>query len=269
MKNRLLFLGILGFVMFSLSSCKSEFEKLRATGDAASLHTKAFEYYEEKDYVKAQMLFELIINNLRGKVEAEKVYFYYANTHYHLHKYILASYYYKNFANTFPNSEFREEADYMSAYSNYELSPKYRLDQTYTEKAIDEFQLFVNTYPNSKRVEQCNALINQMRQKLEKKAVAEAELYYDLKQYQSAVHAFENVLTDYPDTKEAEQLRYLTVKSTFLLAENSIYEKQVERFQETLKKCKVFMSKYPESKYIKEVQTINENSNNKIKFILP
>ncbi len=269
MKNRQFLFVLLGFVFFSFYSCKSEFEKLRATADSETLHTKAFEYYEKGDYVKAQMLFELIINNLRGKVQAEKVYFYYANTHYYLEKYILASYYYKNFANTFPNSEYREEADYMSAYSNYQLSPKYRLDQTYTDKAIDEFQLFANYYPNSPRVEQCNLLIDQMRAKLEKKAVAEAELYYNLKQYQSAVHTLENVLTDYPDTKEAENLRYLTLKANYSLAENSVFEKQAERYEATIKLCKTFFSKYPNSRHIKEVSTINENSNNKINFILP
>ena len=268
MKNSLFFI-VLGIVALVSSGCKSEFEKLRATGDSATLQTKAFEYYEKGDYVKSQMLFELIINNLRGKVQAEKVYFYYANTHYYLEKYILASYYYTNFANTFPNSQYREEADFMAAYSNYELSPKFRLDQTYTLKAIDQFQLFANTYPNSERVEQCNLLIDQMRQKLERKAVAEAQLYYDLKQYQSALHTLENVLKDYPDTKESEKLRYLTIKAAYLLAQNSIYEKQAERYEQTLKYAKTFIAKYPNSKNIKEVKNIQENSNNKIKFILP
>jgi outer membrane protein assembly factor BamD len=269
MKNRLFLIGVLGFVLLFGSSCKSEFEKLRATADAETLHTRAFDYYEKGDYVKAQMLFELIINNLRGKVQAEKVYFYYANSHYYQKKYILASYYYKNFSNTFPNSQYREEADFMSAYSNYQLSPKFRLDQTYTDKSIEEFQLFANTYPNSKRVEECNLLIDQMRQKLEKKAVDEAELYYNLKQYQSALHVFENVLEDYPDTKEAEKLRYLAIRASFLLAQNSVFEKQADRYELTFKKSNAFIARYPDSRYIKEVKDINENSNNKIKFILP
>ena len=65
---------------------------------------------------------------------------------------------FKNFSNTFPNSEYREESDFMTAYSNYQLSPTFRLDQTYTIKAIEGFQLFANTYPDSKRVEECNRL---------------------------------------------------------------------------------------------------------------
>lgn len=269
MKNKLLLIAVLGLGVISLFSCKSEFEKLRATGDAETLLTNAFEYYEKGDYVKSQMLFELIINNLRGKTQAEKVYFYYANTHYYLKKYLLASYYYTNFSNTFPNSEYREESDFMSAYSNYEMSPQYRLDQTYTEKAIEGFQTFANTYPNSTRVEQCNRLITEMRQKLEKKAFEEAELYYNLKQYQSAVHTFENVLNEYPDTKDSEMIRYKMIKSNFSLAQNSVYEKQAERYEATLKLCNFFISKYPESRYIKEVKTIHEDSYNKIKFILP
>lgn len=269
MKNRLLYIFVLCCVFLFHSSCKSEFEKLRATGDSETLYERAFKYYEEGDYLKAQMLFELIISSLRGKVQAEKVYFYYANTHYHLKKYILASYYYKNFANTFPNSEYREEADFMSAYSNYEMSPKFRLDQTFTEKAIDEFQLFANTYPNSKRVDECNLLIDEMREKLEQKAYEQAELYFNLKHYQAASHTFENVLNDYPDSQDAENIRYMIIKSHYMLAENSIYDKQAERYEEALKKSKSFITKYPESKYLKEVRSINENSSNKIKYILP
>ena len=151
--------------MLLSSACKSEFEKIRASGDVQLLYEKAVSYYEDGQYQRAQTLFELIINNLRGKVEAEKIYFYYAYTHYHLQKYVLAAYYFKNFTNTFPNSQYREEADFMKGYSNYQLSPSYRLDQSYTQDAINDFQLFVNTYPTSERVNECNRLIDECRAK--------------------------------------------------------------------------------------------------------
>ncbi len=264
MKSKfLIFLFCGSFIM--MSSCKSEFEKLRATADSETLYKKAFDYYEAEEYLKAQTLFELVINNLRGKVEAEKVYFYYAYTHYKLHKYVLASYYFKNFSNTFSNSEYREEADFMTAYSNYQLSPTYRLDQTYTIKAIEGFQLFANTYPNSTRVNECNQLIDGMRKKLEEKAYNEAALYFDLQQYQSATHSFENMLKDFPDTKQAEKIRYMIVKASFDLANNSIYEKQQERHENVVKNAELFLSKYPKSGYRKEVRNLKKNSSNKIK----
>jgi len=266
MKNNIfktLFFGL--FLVLSVSSCKSEFEKIRASGDPTTIYEQANKFYEAGEYQKAQTLYELVINNMRGKVEAEKIYFYYAYTHYHLQKYTLAAYYFRNFANTFPNSNFREEADFMNAYSNYELSPSYRLDQTYTQKAIDGFQLFVNTYPTSERVTQCNQLIDESRAKQEKKAFAEAELYFDLKQYQSATHSFQNLLQTFPDTKQAETIRFLITKAAYLLAVNSVYDKQEERHLNVLEASETFFNKHPKSKYSRELRVIKNNSNKKLK----
>ena len=265
MKLTTIFSLIFAVGFLFLTSCKSEFEKIRATGDVEQIMAKAFEYYDEKEYNKAQNLFELIINNLRGRVEAEKVYFYYSYTHYHLNRYILASYYFQNFTTTFPNSTYREEADFMVAFSNYQLSPSYRLDQSYSAKAITQFQLFVNTYPTSNRVEQCNKLIDEMRRKMEKKAFAEGELYFNLSQYQAATQSFENLLKDYPESPDAERVRYLIMKANFLLAQNSIFTKQEERYQTTIKYYEKFVEKYPQSKYRKDAESIFKTSSKKIK----
>ncbi len=265
MRRNFIFYILITFVVLSVSSCKTEFEKIRAGGDTKLIYDKAFEYYENEEYLKAQTLFEIIIGSLRGQSTAEKVYFYYANTHYKLRKYILASYYYKNFANTFPNSQYREEAEFMSAYSNYELSPTYRLDQTYSLKAVDEFQLFANTYPTSDRVPKANQIIDEIRVKMETKAYYEAELYYDLRQYQSATHCFDNMLKDYPDSENSEKVRYMIVIANFDFAENSIYEKRSERYQNTVKRAQDFLSKYPSSQYAKEVKSIKNNSEKKLK----
>ena len=67
--------------------------------------------------------------------------------------------------------------------------------------------------------------------KLEVKAYNEAELYFNLQQYQAATHSFEYMLKEFPDTKQAEKIRYMIVKASYNLATNSIYEKQRERHQ--------------------------------------
>ena len=258
-------IGFLFGLLFLFGSCRSDFEKIRTNPDPEFLQKKAFEYYEAKDYQKAQTLFELIINGLRGKADAEKVYFAYAYTHYYQEKYVLVSYYFKNFVSTYGNSAYKEEAEFMSAYSHYKLSPIYRLEQSYSEKAIDGFQLFVNTYPKSERVQEANALIDEMRKKMEVKSLAEGQLYYDIKQYQAATRVFENVLKDYPDSKDAEKVHYLIVKAHYLLAENSVYEKQEERLNETVKKADAFMDRYAESEYTIEIKKFKENSNKSLK----
>ena len=254
-------------MLWSLASCKSEFERIRVSGDGEMILRKAFEFYEKEEYQKSQTLFDLVLNTIRGGKDAEKASFYYAYTYYHLKQYTLAAYYFKNFSNTFTGSAFREEAAYMSAYSNYLLSPSYRLDQANTRQAIDEFQIFVNFFPQSTRVSECNKLIDQLRRKLEEKAFAEGELYFDLRQYQSAVISFDNLLRDYPESPDVERVRYLIAKSAFLLSENSIVEKKVDRYNETITRCNDFLEKYPAGKYSKEVKQVRRDAEQALKSV--
>lgn len=254
-----LFVVLFG-VSLLLGACKSEFEKIRSSGDVSRIYAKALEYYEAEEYQKAQSLFELIISSYRGKQEAEEIYYKYAYTYYHLGQYILASYYFKNFSNTYGASSLREEADFMSAYSNYQLSPTFRLDQSYTEQAIEGFQLFVNTYPNSTRVEECNRLIDEMRKKLERKAYESAKLYFDIRDYQAAIQSFDNVLKDFPDTDNAEEIRYMIIRSAYQLAKNSFVDKQRERYQDAVNRSSEFLARFPESRYHREVNSIYNQS---------
>lgn len=264
--NRLLvLLGVLSLLVFS--ACKSEFERIRASNDPDLLYKRANEYYEAGEHQKAQTLYELIISSFRGRPEAEEISFKYAYTYYQQEQFILASYYFKNFSQTYANSAKREEADFMSAYSNYQLSPTFRLDQTYTQTAIDELQLFINTYPRSNRVAECNALIDEMRAKLEKKAFEEGNLYFNLRYYQSATHVFENLLKDYPETKHAEEVRFKIIQSAYLLAENSVVERQEERYQEALARTETFLTRYPSSAYKREVLAVQNNSQKKLNQI--
>ena len=264
---RKIFVFLVLGTMILLSSCKSEFEKIRSSGDSDLLYKKAYEYYEAEEYQKAQTLFEIIIISYRRKKEADDIYFKYAYTYYHLERFILAAYYFKNFATTFSTSSYREEADFMTAYSNYQLSPTFRLYQTYSEKAIDGFQLFVNTFPESERVAQCNQLIDELRQKMEKTAFEEGKLYFDLRQYQAAMHSFENLLKDFPETNNAEEVRYMIIKASYLLAQNSVVDKQEERFKETVEKSTEFLARSKNEEFQKEINTIYKNSSKKLNQI--
>ncbi len=261
------------YILFSIallaltSSCKSEFEKIRSTGDPQVLYEKAQAYYQEKEYQKAQTLFELIISSFRAKKEGEEIYFKYAYTFYYLQDYILASNYFKTFAQTYSVSPLREEAEFMSAYCNYQLSPSFRLDQQYTLTAIAELENFISLFPESKRVEECNRLIDEMRAKLEKKAYEEGKLYFHVRQYQSAMNSFENLLKDFPETGQVEEIRYMIYRSAYLRAENSIIEKRRERFEETRKLIDEFLYRFPKSGYKKELEAVREQISVKIKLL--
>ncbi|MCB0638322.1 MAG: outer membrane protein assembly factor BamD [Lewinella sp.] len=264
MKHLTPFFLLIGLLVL-VPSCKSEFEKIRTSGDPALMLGKADTYFENEDYQRAQTLYELVIASFRGRQEAELISFNYAYTYYHLRQYILAAYYFKNFAQTFGASEYREEAEFMTAYSNYQLSPNFRLDQTYTQRAIEAFQEFVNQYPNSERVTECNRLIDEMRLKLEQKEFSAAELYFDLQQYQAAIRSYENLLIEFPDTRRAEEVRFRIIRAAFLLAENSFVERQTERYQDLVSRAETFLARYTESEYRGDVQEMLTNSQDRLK----
>ncbi|MCH2021063.1 MAG: outer membrane protein assembly factor BamD [Saprospiraceae bacterium] len=259
--------NLLIIIVLLFSGCKSKFETLRLSSDKDLKLSKAFEFYEQKEYLKAQYLFEDLIGQVRMTSDAEKVYFYYAYTHYHLKNYSFASYYFKKFSTTYPTGKYAEEALFKSADSFYKLSPNYRLTQEDTESAIEGLQIFINTYPHSEKVAECNERIDKLRAKLEQKAFDNAKGYYHRKRYKSSAYTFNNLLVNYPDTKEGEYIRYMIIKSTFKYAQQSILSKQIERLEQTAIACNNFKKKHNDSKHIKEVEQIYITANNKIKKI--
>ncbi|MCC6752431.1 MAG: outer membrane protein assembly factor BamD [Saprospiraceae bacterium] len=251
--------------VFAGSGCKSSFEKMRTSGDPVAILQAADQYYDAKDFNRARGLYEIVLTAFRGQPEAEEIYFRYANAHFALREYDLSNYLFKNFANTFSNSLKKEEAEFLSVLSFYKMAPGYRLDQSSTIKAIDGFQLFINTYPNSDRVAECNQLIDACRSKLEQKAFESARLYYDMEHYQSCVRSLQNLLADFPETPNDREVRLLMSRAAFQLAERSIFEKQKERYEEAAAIAEEFLKRYPTGKQRSEVKTILQKIQRKLK----
>ena len=264
MKKSVLILTFLSIFCLVLTSCKNEFEKIRASGDVNSMMKKGLEFYDKGEYSKAQSLFELVMPSIKGRPELEGISYKYAYTHYYERTYTQSAFYFRNFAITFANSPLREEAEYMAAFSEYKESPSYRLDQESSAKAVDGFQAFINNFPESKRVKECNKLIDELRKKMEMKAFEEGQLYYKIEQYQAAVQVFENMLKDFPETTSAEEIRFTILKAEYLFAENSVYEKQLERHRLVVEKYNDFNDKFPKSRFKKEAEIFVKNSNKKI-----
>ncbi len=231
---------------------RENFEKLRVNPDKKYRLKRAYEFYEAKDYLKAQYLMEDLIPQYRGTPEAEQIFFKFANTYYSLGDYSLAQYYFKQFHSTFPNSTFSEQALYLSAEASYQLSPSFRLTQEDTEKAIEGFQLFVNSYPNSEKVAKCNEKIDKLRKKGEIKEIEAAKGYLQRRQYQGAIHTLQNILISYPDIDDVEYVRFMLVKAMFKYAEKSIEDKQPDRYRDALQQYDIFKRKYPNCKFLPE-----------------
>jgi outer membrane protein assembly factor BamD len=250
MSRIIIFLACISLI--SLSSC-SDYKKLLKSPDLEKKYTEAVKFYEAGQCIKSLQLFEELVTVYKGTQKAESVYYYYAYSNYCVGDYLLASYHFRTFVKNYPTSTHVEECAFMGAYCYYLESPKYTLDQTDTKNAIHELQGFINRFPKSTRIDSCNTLIIQLRGKLEKKAFEVAKQYYAMDDFKAAIVSFENVLKEFPDTKYREEVRFLIVKSTYMLAIKSIESKQPARLLSTIELGEKFVADFPISKYKRDV----------------
>lgn len=233
-----------------------KFNKLVKSTDIDAKYAAAVKYFKKEDYTKALTLFEELMSVFRGTAKAEEVHYYYAYCNYNLDDYIVAGYHFRNFVKTFPSSIHTEECAYMNAYCFYLSSPGYSLDQVDTKLAIKEFQRFTNQYPKSTRIAECNTMLDKLRGKLERKSYENAMLYYNMVDYKAAIVAFGNHTKDFPESKHVEELNYLTIKSYYLLALNSIESKKQERFKAAVDTYLKYVDTFPKGGYLKDAEMI-------------
>jgi outer membrane protein assembly factor BamD len=238
-----------------LSSC-GDFEKLLKSTDYDLKKTKAKEYFEAGQYIKSTELLEQILPRYRASAEAEELNWMYAQSYFGMKQYDIAGTYFKSLVEQFGYGKYAEEATFMSAFCDYNISPRAELDQDYTRAAIDGFNVFNLRFPNSSRVEESKKLIKELQEKLVEKSYLSARLYYDMNQYKAAVIALNNSLKEFADTKYREEMMFLKLNSLFLYAENSFANKQKERYQATLDDYYSFLEEFPQSRFAKDVNKI-------------
>ncbi len=259
--NKLIFLSLL----VSFLSCSS-YQKILSSKDYPMKYDAAMKYVEEKEYNKAFPILEELVDVgvFRGTEKSEKLYYTYAYAYYHRKDYELAAHYFSAFYRNFTTSPLAEDALYRQAYCWYLQSPEPNLDYSSTEKAIQQLQIFTNTYPQSGLVKDCNKLIDNLRGKIELKTYNNAKLLYKISDYKGAIVALENFATNYPLSIKREESMYLHVRSHYLLAENSNISKQKERYEKTTTVASHFIESYPQSNWKDNVETIQRNSSRKI-----
>lgn len=247
LKNRLLFLVMM--CMLACVSC-SKYNKMLKGTDNEAKYAAALDYYEKKNYDRALQLFDVMQSYYRNKPEGENIAYLTAECYFNKKDYYIASSYYKRFVTRYPMSRRAEEALYKSAICYYRLSPKMTLDQDDTYTAINEFQAFINAFPNSPKVEDANGKIDTLRTKLADKEFEICNLYFKMEEYQAAITSYEAYLKDYPNTQYRELILNNMVINYYRYAENSVRAKQRERYELAIEKYNTLCYVFPESQYI-------------------
>ncbi len=193
--------------------------------------------FNDGDYLDARTQFRIVILNSPGGSLSDKAQFYYAECHFRLKEYILAIAEYEKLIRMYANSEYVDDAQFQIGLSYFKLSPKAALDQTYTEKAIEEFQKFLEDYPQSELAPRAKDYMRKCREKLALKNFKNGESYRKRALYRAALVYYDYVLDNYYDTKYAELSLWEKAECYRLMGE-------IEHSQ---KFYKLYMEKYPRS----------------------
>jgi outer membrane protein assembly factor BamD len=256
-------------IILALASSCSGYEKLLKSSDYDLKKAKAKEYFDAGQYVKTTELLAQILPRFRATEEAEELNWMNAQSYYDMKDYYMAGSYYKSFIEQFPFGKHAEEANFLAAMCDYKIASPPELDQENTRNAIEGFNIFINRFPGSPKVEESKKLVKELEERLVEKSYLSAKLYYDMKQYKAAVTALNNSLKEYANTKYREEMMFLKMNSLFLYAEYSLANKQKERYQATLDDYYSFMEEFPKSQYSKEVNNIFQKTNKYLKTGIP
>jgi outer membrane protein assembly factor BamD len=242
-------------LLVTLVSC-SKYQKALKSENIAEKYAFGVALYEEGKFKKANKLFVQIVPNYRGKPQAEKLMFLYADTFYQMEEDYLAAYQFETFTTAYPQSDNVEEAAYKSAESYYKLSPVYSKNQEETIHALEKLQLFANIYPNSEYLPKVNALVKELDFKLEKKAFEIAKQYNRITDYKASIKSFNNFLRDFPGSSLKEQALNTRAEAAYTLAVKSVSYKQQERFETAKEYYQVLNTNFPNSENKEDTESL-------------
>ena len=166
---------------------------------------------------------------------------------------------FKKYCQSYPKGNYTQEARFLIGMSLYNCTPEPRLDQSQTVNAIAAFQEYIDLYPDGNQKKDAQQRLFELQDKLVQKELYSAQLYYDLGQYfgnctyggnnyEACIITAQNALKDYPYSSLREKFSVLVMKSKFELAQQSVEEKKLERFQDAEDECYGFLNEYPDSK---------------------
>lgn len=251
-----------------LSSC-GEYNKLLKSTDYEYKYEAAKNYFAKGQYGRSATLLNELITILKGTDKAEESLYMLGMSYYNQKDYSTAAQTFMTYYNTYPRGLYTELSRFHAGKALYLDSPEPKLDQTGTYMAIRELQMFMEYFPQSPKKEEAQDMIFTLQDKLVRKELYSARLYYNLgnylgNNYQSCVITAQNALKDYPYTGYREELSILILRSKYEMANYSVIEKQDERYRDTIDEYYAFKNEFPESKYLKEAEKIFQTSTERL-----
>ena len=239
-----------------LFSCKSQYETLLESNDTESKYKAAFTYFNQGKYSKSAQLFESLSMITNGTERDDTVQYYWGLSNYRAKDYYTAETNFKDFLEKYPRSAFSETAEFLRIDCLYRATYRYELDQKPTYEAIAAINEYKISHSDATHVAVCNRMLEDLEERLDRKAFENARIYYRMEDYKAAIVALKNVLKEDSDNVYREEILYYTAMSSYKYASLSVESKQKERFLAFIYHYYSFVGEFPEASHRKEVDSL-------------
>jgi outer membrane assembly lipoprotein YfiO len=233
--------------------CKSEYEILLEGNDIDAKYAAAFDYFNQGKFMKSSQLFESLSSLTSGSERGDTVLYYWGLSNYRYRDYYTAETNFTNFLGNYPFSPLAPDAAFFRIDCLYRQTLRYELDQKPTRTAISAINQFISDNPSSPYRPLCESMMEELNERLDRKAYENARLYYKMEDYQAATVALKNVLKDNSENIYREDILYHIAMSSYKYANLSIESKQKERYLVFVDDYLNFVGEYPESSYRREL----------------
>ncbi len=217
---------------------------------------KGVALYEQGKYDRAAEYFRGVFDFGRTNEFAADAQLYLARSHAKNKELLLAANEYNRFVQLYRRDPRIAEAEFEYAMTFYHRSPPYQLDQRDSEKAIEQFQLFIDRYPTDERVADAEARILELSEKLARKRFESAKLYERRGLAEAAALTFVSVFDDYPGTKWADDALLGAIRNYLVFSEQSIRARQLERLALAIQNYDRLVQLFPDSPVISEAEPL-------------
>jgi outer membrane protein assembly factor BamD len=177
------------------------------------------EFLDNEKYLRAQEAFQYILIRRTGSDLGDDAQFYLGESYFLNKEYLLAISEYEKLTRKMAFSPYVEKARYRICEA-YEIeSPKYYHDQTYSQKALERYQEFIDDFPYSDKGSIALEAMSTLRNKMAKKVYETGVLYHKMDEHESSIFAYKQLLQNYYDTEYVEYAHFGMVKSYCLLGD--------------------------------------------------
>ncbi len=205
---------------------------------------------------------ETLLNGMRyqfaGTAVADSVEYMLGECNYEEGQFMIAAVNYGSLRRLFPTSPLNQAAQFRIAECYDKLVPPPGIDQEYTSKAIEEYQVFIEQFGKragtDSLVTLATARIRDLRNIEGRKYYNSCQLYYNMNRFKACMEYCDLVQDKYYDTDVADKALLMKIKSLI----------ELKRYNEAMREIDKFLALFRTSILVPDVRVLRESIADKV-----